>query len=149
VVAPGVRGASRWKGGEEVNDPNTPQHYYGMWFVPAADNSRDFFAMIVKEDGKWKMKYRFRYYSANSSGPFDGKDEKHCYTATAKDDSDEQLQQMVAVMTAIVAPLEKSFGRPVDFVELNCANNDPKFLFEVASRPWMHFKPAGQEDNTK
>jgi len=113
---------------------------YGIWFVPSKDDTRDWLGMIGKEKGKWIVRYRFRYYSPQSRDPHDKHDTKNEYAFSAKDDSQESLDRIVACTKDIVMATEIEFGEKHDFIDLQCDNADPKVFFELGSRPWSHMK---------
>lgn len=122
------------------------KHIYGVWFVPSADDTKDWMGTLTRDEGKWWFEYRFRYYNPNSTSPHDGKDEKSWYKWASKTDSDEDRDNMIEAVKSIVSLTEKEFGEKHDLVLLDCAYNDPKVLFELGSRPWTHFKVLSEEE---
>ncbi len=129
---------------EEEFKKQCNMYYYGVWFVPG--DCFDYLASLLKKDGKWTLEYRFRYYSEESEDPFDKKDKKNRYVATMKDDSDESLQIAIKASTDCASRLAEKIGSEVDFVDLQCQAGDPKFLFELGSRPWAHLRMVEKKD---
>ncbi len=119
-------------------EPEPREWIYGIWFVPGKDC--DYLATLLKREGNVVLNYRFRHYSEESTDPHDGKDTKHGWTATMGDDSDESLRKAIESQEKIIPVLEARYGSKCDFVRMECWKDDPKFFFELASRPWAHVK---------
>jgi len=45
----------------------------------AAEKGMDFLGCCYQHEGRWRLRYRFRYHSPKSQDPFDGHDEKNWY----------------------------------------------------------------------
>lgn len=117
---------------------NKPDYVDSIYFV--SDGDRDFMATIKKADGEpWLMEYRFRYYVDDKA--FDSEDVKNWYTVNTPDDSQYTLSRLREGMQLRMIPsLELEFCSKVDVVELQCYQSDPKFFFELTSRPWANVK---------
>ena len=124
----------------------TPKFYHGIWFVGNATG--DWMGSVYKEDGKWMLEYRFRYYYPNDPGndAFSVQDKKNWYKFGTKDDSEEDRAKMVQAIEMIMPVMALKYGNKVDFVDLDCDQSSPKFFFELASRPWAHVKQVSEEE---
>ncbi len=111
---------------------------YGIWFVPGED--KDWLGQLYKEDGKWVFKYRFRYYSNRSTDLFDDKDRKSGYIVKAETRSEEDKQKLLSVIHQVVSAVEVEYGNEVDFIRLECSNDDPRMIAEMEKRSWCHVK---------
>jgi hypothetical protein len=119
-----------------------PTYYHGIWFVGDGQTG-DWMAKLFKREGKWVLDYRFRYYDKDNpgNGPHSGKDRKSWYSCVGSDDSDEQLEKIVEAANKVAAFCALHYGgTEFDFVLLQCLDSDPKFLFELGSRPWVNIK---------
>lgn len=121
----------------EVSNINGFTWVYGTWFVGDGATG-DWLGTLGKRDGKIQFEYRFRYYADDKA--HDSQDRKSWYAFSAKDDSDESLQAMLATTQKLLPALAFKYQSAVDFVDLKCNADDPKFLFELGSRPWSHLK---------
>jgi hypothetical protein len=122
-----------------------PIYYYGTWFIPSIYNTHDWMGSLFIEDGHWVFEHRVRLYA--DSKAFGSEDEKTWYKMKAKDDSIEVRDRLLENMNKNILPkLEKEFGCKHDFVLFECKNDDPKFLFELGSRPWAHIKTLSPEE---
>ena len=114
---------------------------YGIWFVPG--DQKDFMGVLGKENGNWVFAYRFRYYSQESVNPHDDKDEKSLFRLVLEDGKAESLPKLLSTIKEMVSMCQGHFGSSadfVDFVDLQCATNDPKIFFELGSRSWAHLQ---------
>ena len=134
--------------------------FYGIWFLPIPDMKTgkivsDFMGNLFhEEDGPWVFEYRFRYYSPESTDPMDDKDRKSWYTVQGESFDAETLQKLITaaklVTDAMVAKIEEAgHTSEFDFVKMDCWNDDPKFFFELGSRPWAHVKKLTKEEVEK
>jgi hypothetical protein len=118
----------------------TKRYIHSIWFMRLTDDS-DYMGILCRDDdGPWKIEYRFRYYSPDSTNPHDGKDEKSWYTANMKNRSNEALVAALKAQKEVICAMEKKSGYKCDCVVLECFDNDPKMLFELGSRTWAHMK---------
>lgn len=122
------------------------EYYYGIWFV-GNGKSMDWLGQLLKENGKWAFKYRFRYYDAEDPGndPFSNKDRKRGYIVNAVDDSIAELNRLLPMIHLVVGEVERQFKAKADFVDLKCCNDEPKFLFELGSRDWANIRLETEE----
>ncbi len=114
---------------------------HAIWYAEAKDGQSNFLATLWKKEGKWQLEYRFRYYVDNKA--HDSKDRKDWYTAIMPDDSEKSLSKALASMVSVEleGPLALAYA-PFEFIEMKCEDSDPKFFFELASRPWAQVKRA-------
>lgn len=126
----------------------TPNYVYGIWFV---GNPRgDWLGQLYKDssDGQWVFKYRFRYYdhADPDNDAFSGKDKKSWY-AFGYNGTDDKIPSMVAHMEATLFRfLEMRYGHKIDFVDLQCREDDPSFMEKLSSRPWCHVQSVTPEE---
>lgn len=112
-------------------------YYYGMWFV--GNHEADWFAKLFKRDGKWILAYRFRYYDGKKPGAFND-DSKNNYAFSTKDDSPEELARMLGTIANLQPLMQFRFGSEVDFVKIECFNDEPQFFDAIAGKSWIHIK---------
>ena len=108
---------------------------YGVWFVGWGDG--DWVGMVGRlPDGGWRMDYRFRYYKDDR---VDGsKDRKSFWQATCPDDPTQPLAAATVMDTCSILTAKQYSAVVTDFVDLRCANDDPKVGAELAKKPWTH-----------
>ena len=116
-------------------------YYYGIWFVGDGE-SQDWLGKLFKEGGKSIFEFRFRYYNEEEpdNKPFSGKDRKNWYQCKAKDDSEGTLNSLLPIVEAAATMTGARYGQKPDFIKLECLDSDPKFFFELGSRPWANMK---------
>lgn len=123
------------------------QFYHCIWFV-GDHRTADWMGSVLRDEGgPWRLEYRFRYYKDDEVHD-KSKDVKNWYTLTLKDASEASLQRLVDSTKQTVIPLmELRFGDKAECVLLDCWNDDPKFMFELGSKDWIHLKrePQPQE----
>jgi hypothetical protein len=110
---------------------------YGIWFI--AGDGVDWMATLFNDGDRWIFEHRLRYYDPESTDPHDGKDQKY-WDRRARDGSTD-----VAILAADINEFAQTVRRKLkadltDFVLFECTRGDPKFFFELASRPWAHPK---------
>ena len=125
---------------DAMNEPHVFQD--STWFC--GDGRSDWMGRIFKFDGAWCAVYRFRYYK--DAKAFGSTDEKQWYSVQGPDDSAETLAALRGSFATLAPLLELKFGTPVDVVELQCFNDDAKFMFEIGSRPWSHMRLANEQE---
>ncbi len=115
---------------------------HSIWFI--SDGTKDYLAMLGKSDGRWVLKYRFRYYVDDKA--HGSSDRKSQYCATMQDDSQASLANALGAIHSLIPVLEQQFGSKVEMIDLQCPNDDPKVFFELSSRPWAHvtIEPLGE-----
>jgi hypothetical protein len=123
-------------------DAKIAVYHDSIHFVGSGE--KDWMGTVTREGGRWKFRYRFRYY--NSADPFDVKDEKNWYGFGSQGDSPEELAQMRAAIEAMRPVMEAEYGSEMETLELQCFNDDPKFMFELLSRDWAHVKTGKEAD---
>jgi len=138
-------GAEAARGGWQVIDNCTYMH--GIWYVHSRDNSGDWLAQLGKAGGKWVLQYRFRYYADDKS--VGSEDKKNWVEARAEDDSDASRDKMLGALKVLLPLIEVRYGVRHEFVDLQCAPSDPKFMFELAMRPWCHMKRLTKKEMEK
>ena len=121
-------------------------YYHGIWFV-GDGATQDWLGKLFKEGGRWVFQQRFRYYVGSEA--FDSGDKKSWYRFEADDDSKESLARFLKTIHALVAMAELRYSSNADFVLLECEDSDPKFLFELGSRPWAHLKRVAPDEVPK
>ncbi len=114
---------------------------YGMWFVQG--DKCDYLACVRKVEGLWRLDYRFRYY--NSDKAFDSDDEKHWYSAEAKDESS-PIEPLIEACHKVAAKFGKMHGTEPDFLLLECQGDDPKIAFQMGMRECVHMKTVTKEE---
>jgi hypothetical protein len=116
-----------------------PKWVYGIWFAHDGGKS-DWFGKLFRDgEGKIIFEHRFRYYHEESNNPHDGKDRKNWYTATMEDSEKNMKAAVDSVEQLLRGPLAERYPHQ-DFLKLECKEDDPKFFFELSSRPWAHVK---------
>jgi hypothetical protein len=113
---------------------------YGIWFMVRKDGKADFAGKLMRTDHKWVFDYRLRYYAPDSTDPFDGKDTKQRYRAWMADDSDASFKRALQALQDFFAQAREIGFENVQFVLLECFEDDPKIIFELGSKPWAHIK---------
>jgi hypothetical protein len=113
-------------------------YIYGIWFV-GDGKTGDWMARLVVDDGKWTIKYRFRYYSAESADPFDGKDRKSWYQYAAKDASDKSRDEGIRATDLLFPVMETQYGEKGEFVKLDCPTSDLETMEKkLSGKKWIH-----------
>lgn len=131
---------------KDTTKQHKPEYVDSIWFIGGSPGGKgeDFLATIAKRDGCWEMEYRFRYH--NSPDPWDQKDRKSWYKMRCPDDSPEALSRCRQAIDEVLRPsLETRYGDKLEVVEMQCMNSDPKFFFELSSRPWANVKQLTPE----
>lgn len=106
-----------------------------VWFSQGGD--RDLLGMIFRDPGgPWELFYRFRYYVTAS--PFDGRDTKSGYRATAPASwSEETAAEKFSHGLSMVAAVQ-------GWSDLDCLvvqSEDPNAIIEkLKTKPWVHMK---------
>ena len=118
-----------------------------MSWVYGDGRTGDWMAYLGKsKDGqRLRLEYRFRYYKDDLA--FDSKDVKNWYEGEMGDASAQSLERAVATINKIVELCKIQYGPApeCDFVLLECTPDDPKLLFELASRSWANVKVMDKE----
>jgi hypothetical protein len=81
----------------------TDGYYVGLWFL--AGPERDWLCLVSrdKEDGQFRIDYRFRYYAdPKDEDPFSGRDQKNAYSAKSPGKTEDEL---IAIVDAIADKL--------------------------------------------
>lgn len=127
-----------------------PKYYYGIWFI--GDGRSDWMASLFKNDGRWVLEYRFRYYDPNdpNNDAHSGKDKKSWCRAEGKDDSDETAEKLADGINKVLRPvMEFRYLSKMDFVDMHCRNDEPRFIEQLSSRKWAHMKKVTKEEFEK
>lgn len=113
-----------------------------LWYL-RIDRESDFLAGFSSmEDGDFRFAYRFRYYSATSSNPHDGKDEKANYVVCMPAPQETALRQVRELLRVLTQHAEG------ELCELMRANRTlPEFFTEIQQQDWAHLKDAIQPLN--
>ena len=104
-------------------------YVHSIYFI--GNSEHDWLAKIYKEGNKepWILEYRFRYKV------HDSEDKKNWYKWIPK-----SLEKAIEGVEFLKPIIEQHFSSKLDTVLLECLDSDPKFLFELGSRPWTHLK---------
>lgn len=123
--------------------------FYDSTYYIGNDSGNWMGSLFREDDGPWRFEHRFRYYKDNKA--FDSEDTKNWYTMTAKPDiaPEEAVANMKEAIAKLKPTLEKQYDSTLDTIELNCRNDDPKFFFEIASRPWAQVKMLKPEESAR
>lgn len=109
----------------------------GIWYVQTLD-TQDWMAALreVEPDQKYELIYRFRYYSAESENPFDGKDKKNWYEGTVSGTRHYCIGALRSVAEALVAT-----GAVGQLYEVLNDDRDLKaFLKKYQDLPFVHMR---------
>lgn len=119
----------------------------GMWYLPLNKESDWSGVLQKKGHSECHLVCRFRYYSADSSSPFDGKDRKSWYTMVIK----QSPAESIAAVRFFVDFLRKQYGLSTPYDEVLNAGNLEDFMQQITSRPWAHSstEPVNQEQAAK
>jgi hypothetical protein len=110
-------------------------HVSGFWFVYG--DQKDFLACVFQgHDGHWRALFRFRYYGAGRSDPFDGDDRKSWFELDPRDGDRPKLEGAMHLVAAEI--VKKGFGGPICHVPID---GDAKKAAELLMvQPWAHVK---------
>jgi hypothetical protein len=110
---------------------------YGIWYC--GNKTGNWMGMLGLEEGRWVFRYRYRYYRDTKA--FGSNDIKNEYVLTTRSGDMASLPQLVdKLLKAMIPFLVKGYESEIDFVDLQCPNDDPKVMFELGSRPWTNMK---------
>lgn len=59
------------------------------------------------------------------------------------------MRGAVGAIEIMLIAIEERMQSKADFVDLQCLDSDPKFLFELTSRPWAHVKMESLDEKKK
>lgn len=113
------------------------RYYIGFWFCDGGD--RDWMACAWRDDTRWVLQHRWRYY--NSPDPFDLKDRKNWHSAAAlcSEKTEEDVIRNVEQIGRTIAGFV--FRNPDGFSAcLIQSDNLDKVIFEMAKMDWAHIK---------
>jgi len=115
-------------------DLDAIEYISAIWFVPYPGG--DWMAMLFRLPGdrRWRVKYRFGYYSG-SRDPFDDSDRKSWYAGAAEDihtPEDVELGKIDFLANTVA----NGKGAHVDRVDIR--GDKSRFFAAVADRPWIH-----------
>ncbi len=118
-------------------DLGAMEYLLAMWFV--SNEEGDWLAVVfrAKDDPRWRLQYRFRYYQGGpSADPFSSEDPKSWYEGRAPEGTTEETMKRNVDATALLISMK--FGGPVDCIEVR---GGPELLIEkAAGRPWFHYQ---------
>jgi hypothetical protein len=117
------------------------EHLVGIWFCVVSEAS-DFMAGLreITPDAEYQLDYRFRYYSPESTDPWDGKDEKHWFGGRLKTNRNDALAGMRKVTKALL----EAVGSSGELWEAVNDGDFDKFMAAFMVAPWAHFKEMPQ-----
>ena len=118
------------------------RYVLGMWFI-TDKRDQDWLAHVYRDgDGPWHLEYRFRYYSAESKNPFDGKDEKSHYAFVIRGEKTEA--DVLDTLRTLILPVIFRFtatapgGLPFFREVLFRTDDPPTILAALAKEPFCH-----------
>jgi hypothetical protein len=117
----------------------TDDHFiHTVWFVPGGD--KDFLCTLYRVGpGPWICRFRFRYHHEGPDrDPFDHKDEKSTYEATADDQSADALARMMVGAREVTRTLATEWGTAVD--EVLVEGGADAYLDAMRGKPWVHMR---------
>lgn len=94
----------------------------------------------------WRAYYRFRYYNPESVNPFDQKDRKSSYSATAVDGSSESRDKLSAAFDFVFGCMAESMKSVVQKVVIR--GDSEAFQREMSKRAWAHIKKVPMPKTT-
>lgn len=119
----------------------------GVWYM-TTDRDQDFMLGLNSEGDHLRMRYRFRYYSPESSDPHDGKDKKNWFTAVVNSPRVEALAKMEEFMNQFAFAAQRMFGSSPQiwsYVRGEAETLD-EFLDRLKAAPFVNFKEVSQEE---
>lgn len=118
---------------------------YRLFFLSGPD--RDFMAIVMQPapNAPWEASARFRYYVDNKA--HDSADEKQFYGVKGHGNTDQDRDDLCAVMLASVQLLkQEGFGSFLDVINIPAPGDTVAFMKVASTRPYMHVK---QEDTAE
>lgn len=107
--------------------------FVALWFMPINSTADWLGALVRMPDGKFRLRYRIRYYNRDSTDPHDGKDHRSAYEAFINCPE----QQVLEKMRLFTRVLTQHAEGPV--YEIVRGNRTPADVMrELMRQPWAH-----------
>lgn len=119
----------------------------GVWYM-TTDRDQDFMLGLNSEGDHLRMRYRFRYYSPESSDPHDGKDKKNWFTAVVTLPRAEAIAKMEDCVNEFSLAAQRMFHSSPKIWSLirGEAETLDDFLGRFRAAPFAHTKELSEEE---
>lgn len=108
----------------------------GIWYV--AWEGADWLASITRRspEDPLTLEYRFRYYSAESTSPFDMHDKKNWYQGHVNDDREDDVISKINLVAEKLARCQEATVNDAIIVK----GDGLAALHELEAKPWAHMR---------
>ena len=117
-----------------------------LWYL--AGDRMDLLALLYRDtpEADWRLTYRFRHYSEDSTDPFDGKDQKRAYVVKAGN-TDAARDQLRSFMDDTLRELATHPGVTMSR-SVPVQGGSRTFMTILAQQPFAHVKVVATEGAT-